>query len=161
MFKIIKDDITKINCEAIMIPSNGIGLFKNSLSKYILNKAGHSILEQSVEKCFKQGYYKAGEAYITSAGNLKNIKKIIHLVIHKKHADKIDIDECRKAIISGMIIAKQNNIKTINISSIGAQPRKNSYKDVAKMMIQTLKPFEKDFNINIVDTNKEFIENLY
>jgi len=154
----VNNDIIKISADCIIIPNNGRGIIKKGVSKSVIQAAGKNINKETIESCFKQGFYKAGDAFETHSGNLSyNVHAIIHAIVKNNPQDKCKIDFCRKAIISSIILMKERGFKSLVIPSIGIEPRNIDAKESAQMMIETLKPFDNDIQITVADINRNFI----
>src|SRR5687767_2152939 len=77
--EVIKDDITKINADAIVNAANSSLMGGGGVDGAIHRAGGPAILEECRKIVLKQGSCKTGEAVITTAGNL-NAKFVIHTV---------------------------------------------------------------------------------
>ncbi|XP_061167604.1 uncharacterized protein LOC133176503 [Saccostrea echinata] len=78
-------DITHINTDVIVNPSNNTLQSHGGLSSYIFREAGQSVRGQCSDfiKIQKEGIIPIGEAFVTGAGKLQRCQKIIHVNVPK------------------------------------------------------------------------------
>jgi len=153
-------DITRIKSDCILNPSNGLGVMHKGVSRFIQREGGPEVLNSSKEACFYHGLYKPGEAYLGKAGFLekRGIKAIIHAVTVYRHPSKTKLSDCPVAIKNALKIAEEQGYESVSIPSFGIEPRNINEIQSAKMVIDTIFEYDNEFELNIVDTNKEFIE---
>ncbi len=77
--KIIQDDITTVDVDAIVNAANSSLLGGGGVDGTIHRKGGHAILEECREIVSRQGGCRTGQAVMTTAGNLP-AQKVIHTV---------------------------------------------------------------------------------
>ncbi|TFG04047.1 MAG: O-acetyl-ADP-ribose deacetylase, partial [Promethearchaeota archaeon] len=77
--ELVVNEITKIQCDAIVIPSNSRMLPSGELRCQILRDAGAKVQQECNRMINKLGMVGTGTAVMTSGGNLKS-KHIIHTV---------------------------------------------------------------------------------
>ncbi|MCX7905770.1 MAG: macro domain-containing protein [Elusimicrobiales bacterium] len=114
-----KGDITLEVGDAIVNAANSKLAGGGGVDGAIHKAAGPKLSEKCREIISKIGYLKPGEAVITPAYNIKNVKYIIHTVGPIWRGGKSgEEDILRKAYANCLLIASQNSIKTISFPSI-------------------------------------------
>lgn len=116
--ELVKGDITKIECDAIVNAANSSLLGGGGVDGAIHRAGGVEILNECKKIRAKQGGCKTGEAVITTAGNLPS-KKIIHTV--GPVWNKGDIGEkslLKSCYINSLNLALENGLNTIAFPNI-------------------------------------------
>lgn len=117
--ELVKDDITKINADAIVNAANASLLGGGGVDGAIHRAGGPEILEACKIIRKEQGLCKTGEAVITTAGNLP-AKKVIHTVGPIFDAAAIDnqkqlLANCYK---NSLKLAELHHLKSVAFSNI-------------------------------------------
>ncbi|OUJ19093.1 O-acetyl-ADP-ribose deacetylase (regulator of RNase III) containing Macro domain [Methanonatronarchaeum thermophilum] len=148
--KIKKGDITQINTEAIVNPSNPYCTMGGGLAKQLLEKGGTQIKKEAI----KQTPIQIGKAIVTDAGNLPS-RYIIHTPTVENPTGKSSeeiISKATKAVIQKSI---EKNIKTIAIPGLGTGTGKLPYEKSVKTIYKIIKQTNPDIEITFVYKNKE------
>ena len=158
--KFIHADITKFKADCIINPSNGLGVMHKGVSKMLYREGGPEVQNSAKEACFVNGLYKAGQAYMGKPGFLaqRGIKAICHAVTVYRHPEKTKIENMEKAIENSLILIRENGYKSVSIPALGIEPRNIDSIMCSKAMLKVLNSNGVGLDINIIDTNREFIE---
>ena len=110
-FKIVRNDIIKMNTEAIVNTANAHAAVGSGCDSAVYNAAGYEeLLKYRTEKI---GFMAEGEAFLTPGFNLR-AKYIIHAVsphyLGGSHGEEEKLRSCYR---KSLWIAKENNIKSI------------------------------------------------
>ena len=115
-FKIVRNDITKMNTEAIVNTANDYPTVGTGCDYAVYKAAGYEKLLKYREE--KIGYVSEGEAFITPGFHLQ-AKYIIHAVsplyMGGEHGEE---DKLRSCYRKSLQIAKEHNIKSISFPLI-------------------------------------------
>lgn len=137
--EIIKGDITKTHCDAIVNAANTSLLGGGGVDGAIHRNGGAKILEECRKIIAKQGGCKTGEAVITTAGNLP-AKFVIHTVGPVWNGgSNNEIEKLSNCYINSLKLADENRCKTIafpNISTGIYKFPKDLAAQVAKKIVQ-------------------------
>ena len=116
--EIIKGDITNLNVDAIVNAANSTLMGGGGVDGAIHRAGGSSIVEECRKIVDKQGYLKAGNAVITTAGRLP-AKFVIHTVgpiwTGGSECEEIKLSRCYR---NSLLLADENNLKTIAFPGI-------------------------------------------
>jgi len=150
---VIKGDITKIKCDAIVNPANSYGVMGGGVAGFIRNIGGISIEKEATSK----SPINVGEAIVTNPGKLP-CRYVIHAPTMKEPAMKIGVENVRKATIAAFKLGINLKIKTIAFPGMGTGVGGVSLDDAAKNMVEIAKEY-KDFFDKIIFVC--YNENLY
>lgn len=139
--KIIQDDITKQDTEAIVNAANNTLLGGGGVDGAIHRAGGPQILEECKEIRKRQGGCPTGEAVITTGGNLK-AKYIIHTVGPiwmggNNNESQLLVNAYRNSLR----LAYDNNITTISFPSISTGAYRYPIEKACKIALNTVKEF--------------------
>jgi len=161
--KIIHNDITEMETEAIVNAANVYLHAGGGVCGAIFNKAGFYEMSQA---CQKLPPIAVGEATITPGFHLK-AKYVIHAVgpVYKdgKHNEKNDLANAYK---NSLKIAIENNIESISFpllsSGIYGYPKKEALDVAIEAITQFLNDYDLDVNIVVFDRKAvQLSEELY
>ena len=139
--KLIKGDITKFECDAIVNAANTSLLGGGGVDGAIHRAGGKAILEECQKIRAKQGSCKVGEAVITQAGNLP-CKYVIHTVGPVWSTSNPRMEELLTSSYSNSLtLALQYPIKTIAFPNISTGIYKFPKELAAKIAIDTVSQF--------------------
>ncbi len=153
-------DITKAKVDCIINPANGLGVMHKGVSRALNREGGPEVLNTSKEVCFKHGLYQAGEAYISSSGFLsqRGIKNIVHAVTIYRPSEKTKLENITASLESAIEIIRDYGFISFAVPCIGVEPRNIDFKQAALVILMVLSKYDNEFQIQVVDVNKEFIE---
>ncbi len=118
MIELIKGDITKTACDAVVNAANSSLLGGGGVDGAIHRAGGPEILEECRKIVARQGSCKTGEAVITTAGKLP-AKHVIHTVGPVWNGGNSGEDEkLRSCYINSMNVAIENGCKTVAFPNI-------------------------------------------
>jgi O-acetyl-ADP-ribose deacetylase (regulator of RNase III) len=138
---LVKDDITKIQADAIVNAANTSLLGGGGVDGAIHRAGGKAILDECIKIRDKQGGCKVGEAVITTAGNMP-AKYVIHTVGPVWSQSKKDADELlANAYRNSLNLAVENNVKTIAFPNISTGIYHFPKNKAAEIAIKTVKDF--------------------
>jgi O-acetyl-ADP-ribose deacetylase (regulator of RNase III) len=169
MIKIFVGNAVEQNTDVICNAANGLGYPMGRGIAGAIKRAGGEIISRDAGQiCDKNKYvengitkfgYPAGKAYKSISGRLSDngVKAIIHMVTMHNPMDPTSIELCKSAIESGMEIIISDNYKSMTITAMGTGVGMLNKKEVAQMMIETLKKYEDKIEIRIVDIDEIFI----
>lgn len=135
--EIAKGDITKLKVDAIVNAANSTLLGGGGVDGAIHSAAGPRLLDE----CKELNGCKTGEAKITKGYNLP-AKFVIHTVGPVWSGGNNDEDEqLKNCYINSLILAKQNQIKTLAFPAISTGVYRFPLDRAAKIAISTVKDF--------------------
>lgn len=142
--KIIKDDITKLNVDAIVNAANTSLLGGGGVDGAIHRAGGGKILEECKKIRERQGGCEVGEAVITTAGNMP-AKFVIHTVGPIWHGGlKGEENLLRNCYKNSLKLAVENNIKTIAFPNISTGVYRYPKESAAEIAVDEISEFLKD-----------------
>lgn len=134
-----KGDITFEDVDAIVNAANSHLCGGGGVDGAIHRAAGPKLLEECQKIISKIGYLEPGGAVITPAYNIKSVKYIIHTVGPIWRGGGFgEAEVLKKAYTNSLMIAKDNNIKTISFPSISTGAYGYPIEQAASVAISTL-----------------------
>ena len=141
MIEILKDDITKIEVDAIVNAANTSLLGGGGVDGAIHKAGGKAILEDCLKIRNKQGGCKVGEAVITTAGMLP-AKFVIHTVGPIWNGGKSNEENLlSSAYLNSLKLALDNSIRSISFPNISTGVYGFPKEKAAKIAIKTVSDF--------------------
>lgn len=150
---VIREDITKIKCDAIVNPTNNHLDGSGSIDAKIHKLAGHELKEE----CRKIGYCKTGEAVLTRGYQLLS-KYVIHTVgpiwIDGLHNEAALLESCYRNCLE---IAKAKKCKSMAFPIISSGTFKFPKEEAFRIAVQTINQFMDSYEMDVylVVFNKE------
>ncbi len=139
--KLIQGDITKLQVDAIVNAANSSLLGGGGVDGAIHRAGGPQILEECRQIRNKQGGCKAGEAVITSGGNLK-AKHVIHTVGPVWNGGSKNEEQLlANAYRNSLRVAIENRVSTIAFPNISTGIYGFPKRRAAEIAIETVQQF--------------------
>jgi O-acetyl-ADP-ribose deacetylase len=139
--KLIQDDITKLQVDAIVNAANSSLLGGGGVDGAIHRAGGPQILEECKQIRNRQGGCKTGEAVITSGGKLK-AKHVIHTVGPVWNGGNHNEEQLlANAYRNSLQLAVENNITTIAFPNVSTGIYGFPKKRAAEIAIGTVQQF--------------------
>lgn len=150
--QIVRNDITKVQCDAIVNAANSTLLGGGGVDGAIHKAAGRGLLLE----CMKFGGCKVGQAKITNGYNLP-CKYVIHTVGPKwkdgKNGEQELLENCYK---NSLALAKENNCESVAFPLISSGVYGYPMNEAFKVAVDTVAEFlmQNDMLVYIVVYNK-------
>ncbi len=140
--KLIQDDITKIEADAIVNAANTSLLGGGGVDGAIHRAGGKAILEECIAIRNRQGGCNTGQAVITTAGKLP-AQYVIHTVGPVWNGDK---EEKKKLLAdcyrNSLILAEEKKLRSVAFPNISTGIYHFPKDKAAEIAVETVKSFE-------------------
>ena len=144
--KIIRDDITKVQCDAIVNAANKTLLGGGGVDGAIHKVAGIGLFFD----CLKLRVCKIGEAKITPAHKLP-CKYVIHTVGPKwKDGNHNEEEQLASCYTNSLLLAKENNCESVAFPLISTGVYKFPKEQALSIAIKTIKAFLVDNDMDVI-----------
>ncbi len=131
-----RGDITEEVVDAIVNPSNSHGVMGGGVAWVIKKKGGQEIEDEAV----KQALIPVGSAVLTTGGNLK-AKHVIHATTMTEPAQRIGVDNVRRATAAALECAERNGLKSIAFPGMGTGVGGVRPGEAARAMVEEIQGF--------------------
>lgn len=139
--ELIRGDITKIRCDAIVNAANSSLLGGGGVDGAIHRAGGKKILEECIKIRYRQGGCKVGEAVITTAGNLP-AKYVIHTVGPRwNNGESQEEEKLKSCYVNCLSIAEDYQLRTIAFPNISTGIYKFPKEKAARIAINAIKEY--------------------
>jgi len=153
LLKVIRGDITKLKCDAIVNPANSFGYMGGGVAGAIKRAGGIEIEKEAVNKA----PIPVGSAVATTSGTLP-CKYVIHAPTMERPAMRTNEEKIRKATRAALLTAKNLGLRRIAIPGMGTGVGGVNANDAARDIIEVAKEFAKVFDeIIFVDISDEMV----
>src|SRR5690348_10330978 len=138
---LIKDDITKIDVDAIVNAANSSLMGGGGVDGAIHRAGGPAILEECKKIVARQGGCKTGEGVITTAGNLP-AKYVIHTVgpVWNGGSNK-ESEKLAGCYLNSLHMAVEHNCKTIAFPNISTGVYRFPKEEAARISVDAIQKF--------------------
>ena len=127
-------DVTELPVDAIVNPTNSLGLMNQGISITILEAGGPTIEEEARALA----PIAVGAAVVTTGGTLY-AKQVIHVPLVEEPGIRPSIESVRRATRAALIAAAVRNCNTIGIPPIGAGANQVPDDEAARAMVDELR----------------------
>lgn len=141
---ILKEDITKVQCDAIVNPANSSGYMGGGVAG-VIKKVGGEVIE---EEAVNQAPIFIGKAVMTTAGKLPH-KAVIHAPTMKRPSEITNRQNVKSATIAALECADKNGFSSIAFPGMGTGVGRVPLGVAAETMVSAIKSF-KAKNLKIV-----------
>lgn len=135
-FIILKQDITKIDCDAIVNPANSFGYMGGGVAGVIKKIGGKEIETEAV----MQAPIPIGTAVKTTSGKLPQ-KAVIHSPTMTNPAETTNAENIKAATLAALKCADTNKFSSIAFPGMGTGVGKVPLNIAAETMISVIKTF--------------------
>ncbi len=150
MIELIKGDITKTECDAVVNAANTSLLGGGGVDGAIHRAGGPEILEECRKIVARQGGCQTGEAVITAAGKLP-AKYVIHTVGPVWKGGNNDEDEkLRNCYLNSLDLASKSGCKTVAFPNISTGVYGFPKNRAARIAVATVKQVMEQLTIERV-----------
>nr|WP_294934779.1 O-acetyl-ADP-ribose deacetylase [uncultured Flavobacterium sp.] len=141
MIEVVKNDITKIEVDAIVNAANSSLMGGGGVDGAIHRAGGNAILEDCRKIVAKQGSCKTGQAVITTAGNLPSTY-VIHTVGPVWNGgNKNERGKLADCYTNSLKLAVENNCKSIAFPNISTGIYGFPKEEAAQIAVKTVSEF--------------------
>ncbi len=145
MIRVMQGDITEVEAEAIVNPSNSYGFMGGGVALAIRRKGGKVIEEEAVAKA----PIAVGSAVATTAGRLK-ARYVIHASTMEEPAQKIGVENVALATKAALKLASEMKIRTIAFPGMGTGVGGVPLEKAAEAMLREIRNHREEFPEEII-----------
>ncbi|HZS38149.1 MAG TPA: macro domain-containing protein [Polyangia bacterium] len=127
-------DLTQLTVDAIVNPTNSLGLMVAGVSSAI-REAGGQVIEDEAKA---SAPIAVGAAVVTTAGELFT-KSVIHVPTMEEPGMKIGVENVRRATRAALLAAARNNLQEIAFPAIGTGIGGVPFDEAARAMVDELR----------------------
>ena len=131
-----RGDITTEAVDAVVNPSNSHGVMGGGVAWVIKKKGGQLIEDEAVENA----PIPIGSAVLTTGGSLL-ARHVIHATTMKEPAQRIGVENVRKATAAALLCASSNGIKSIAFPGMGTGVGGVGPAEAAQAMVEVIRNF--------------------
>lgn len=138
---LVKASVLDLKVDAIVNAANNALLGGGGVDGAIHKAAGSELYNY----CLKLGGCKTGEAKITPAFNIKDVKYIIHTVGPVYHGDEADATKLASCYVNSLKLAIANNCQSIAFPCISTGVYGYPLDEAASIVVDTLEHFKHNY----------------
>jgi O-acetyl-ADP-ribose deacetylase (regulator of RNase III) len=127
-------DLTQLTVDAIVNPSNSLGIMASGVANSIREAGGPSIEEEARASA----PIAVGAAVVTGAGELF-CKQVIHVPTMEEPGQKIGVENVRRATRAALLAAARFGHESIAFPAIGAGSGGVPFDEAARAMVDELR----------------------
>lgn len=140
-----RGDITGETVDAIVNPSNSYGVMGGGVAWVIKKKGGQGIEDGAVAKA----PIPIGSAVLTTGGSL-SAKHVIHATTMMEPAQRIGVENVKKATVAALECASRNGIKTIAFPGMGTGVGGVDLEEAASAMVEVIRNFPDSTIVEVI-----------
>ncbi len=140
LIRCIQGDITQVEAEAIVNPSNSFGYMGGGVALAIKKKGGEEIEKEAISKA----PIPVGSAVATTAGSLKT-KYVIHASTMEKPAQRIPVENVALATKAALELAAKLRVRSIAFPGMGTGVGGVAPEEAARAMLEVIKSHRGEF----------------
>ncbi|NOZ58092.1 MAG: macro domain-containing protein [Euryarchaeota archaeon] len=130
---VVRGDITEVEAEAIVNPSNSYGVMGGGVALAIKRRGGEEIEREAMAKA----PIDVGRAVVTTAGRLK-ARAVIHASTMQRPAQRIGVEEVRLATRAALREASKHGFRSIAFPGMGTGVGGVPVEEAAKAMLEEI-----------------------
>ena len=150
----LNGDITELKVDAIINPSNSLGIMGGGVAGALRQKGG-KVIEDEAKKAAP---LEIGQAVLTTSGNLV-ASYIIHAPTMNKPSERTSAANVKQALVAALNISEEKKLTSIAIPGMGTGVGKVSPEESAEAVIGVLRRFEAQHlkKVYLIDVNDKMI----
>ena len=159
--KIINEAITYPKSKTLIIPANTKGWMTRGVSLRVVED-GKQIVAKEARQVALEGNLEVGDCFYTGSGRLKRrgAQRIYHAVIKRLPSDYTSVDIVGKALEHTLKAVIDDGWESVAICGLGIHEGDLDKEIVASLTVRICKKYFRKILIKIVDSDKEFIDNI-
>lgn len=154
---IARADLWTLPVDAIVNPSNSLGIMGGGIGGSLRKQGGDIIQQQAMQSA----PIAVGAALVTTAGQLP-AKNVIHVPTMEEPGMKISAENVRRAARAALIAADRNHFKVIAMPGIGTDLGEVPCDEAARAIVEEIRAHRRPNpeTIYLVDQNQEMVDAL-